>query len=176
MFARLTGTAPCPCCAYAQAESILPFALSRIIGGAHAAERDDAVAAIDPPLSGPLALAGVTVVDPATGDAARDRTVTMNLGRILDVFPRGSREPDPAVATIDARGKWVVPGYNDMHSHVLELAEPAGALALMLAEGVTGFRQMSGSPRLLAKRRRGGRGGGGGGGRRGHPPSRRARS
>ena len=42
-----------------------------------------------------------------------------------------------------------------MHSHVLELADPSGALALMLAEGVTGFRQMSGSPQLLEQRRTG---------------------
>ena len=46
-----------------------------------------------------------------------------------------------------------MPGYNDMHSHALNLGDPSGSLALMLAEGVTGFRQMSGSPALLRKRR-----------------------
>jgi hypothetical protein len=50
-------------------------------------------------------------------------------------------------------GKFVVPGYNDMHSHALNLADPSGSSALMLAEGITGFRQMSGSPALLKKRR-----------------------
>ncbi len=50
-------------------------------------------------------------------------------------------------------GRFIVPGYNDMHSHALNLGNPSGSLALMLAEGVTGFRQMSGSPALLKKRR-----------------------
>jgi imidazolonepropionase-like amidohydrolase len=69
--------------------------------------------------------------------------------------PTGSKPVDPHINAVDAQGKFVVPGYNDMHSHVLELSDPSGSLALMLAEGVTGFRQMSGSPALLAKRRAG---------------------
>ncbi|WP_395396072.1 hypothetical protein WBP07_22340 (plasmid) [Novosphingobium sp. BL-8A] len=52
-------------------------------------------------------------------------------------------------------GQYVVPGSNDMHSHVVELGDPSGSLALMLAEGVTGFRQMSGSPALLTARSKG---------------------
>ena len=82
-------------------------------------------------------------------------TVVTKMGRITAVVPTASKRPANGAEEIDATGHYVVPGYNDMHSHVLELADPSGSLALMLAEGVTGFRQMSGSPALLAKRKAG---------------------
>ena len=40
-----------------------------------------------------------------------------------------------------------------MHVHALGPDDPSHFLALTLAEGVTGFRQMSGSPQLLQQRR-----------------------
>ena len=40
-------------------------------------------------------------------------------------------------------------------SHPLDSPDPAGGLQLMLAEGITGMRQMSGSPELLQRRREG---------------------
>jgi imidazolonepropionase-like amidohydrolase len=69
------------------------------------------------------------------------------------VAPRGSVREDPSTDHVDATGKFIVPGYNDMHSHALNLHDPSASLTLMLAEGVTGFRQMSGSPALLKMRR-----------------------
>ncbi len=99
-----------------------------------------------------LLLAGGTVVNPRDGTAA-NANVLIQGGRIVDLFPGGAAHEDPLTDCIDVSGKFVVPGYNDMHSHVLNLSDPSGSLALMLAEGVTGFRQMSGSPELLAKRR-----------------------
>ena len=97
----------------------------------------------------------LTVVDPRDGSKAPGMTVIVNMGRIIDIVPTTGKTPAPGVQSIDAGGKFAVPGYNDMHSHVLELDDPSGSLALMLAEGVTGFRQMSGSPALLARRRHG---------------------
>jgi len=104
--------------------------------------------------AGTLVIAGATVVDPRTGARQADAAVVMRQGRIVQVGGE-TPAPGPDVAVLDGAGGWLVPGYNDMHTHVLELAEPAGALALMLAEGVTGFRQMSGSTALLAARREG---------------------
>ena len=82
-------------------------------------------------------------------------TIICNLGRTTAVVTTASKRAANGAKLVDAAGQFVVPGYNDMHSHVLELPDPSGSLALMLAEGVTGFRQMSGSPALLAKRRAG---------------------
>ena len=56
---------------------------------------------------------------------------------------------------VDAHGKYVVPGYLDMHVHALMSSDPKGGLTLMLANGITGFRQMSGTPELLAARKAG---------------------
>lgn len=151
----LKGSGPCPCCAYSQAASLLSFwpfqgrrrSASRGASGVHPRA--------EPVLSEELHLDGATVVDPRDGSKAAGMTVITRGGRIIDVVPVGSRQPRPSVQVVDATGKSIVPGYNDMHSHVLELEDPSGGLALMLAEGVTGFRQMSGSPGLLEKRRNG---------------------
>lgn len=157
LMSLLTGTAPwpCPCCAYAHVRSLLPQGL---VGPRAAASATDGRAAAGPVASTApaprLRFDGATVVDTRTGRLMQDVNVLIDAGRITEV----SRRPpaaDPATTALDARGLYLVPGYNDMHSHVLELANPAGSLALMLAEGVTGFRQMSGSPALLARRRAG---------------------
>lgn len=106
-------------------------------------------------LSMRLRIDGVTIVDPRDGSKQTGMSVITNFGRIIEVVPAGQVQDDSDVEIIDATEKFMVPGYNDMHSHVLELADPAGSLALMLTEGVTGFRQMSGSPLLLERRRLG---------------------
>jgi imidazolonepropionase-like amidohydrolase len=84
-----------------------------------------------------------SVVDPRDGSIAADVDVWIRDGRIVQISPRGTAREDPAADRIDVAGRFIVPGYNDMHSHALNLGDPSGSLALMLAEGVTGFRQMS---------------------------------
>ncbi len=152
----LTRAGLCPCCGYAHAQSTLAFSLfgrskapSAGTGSAHV----HAHAA--PEQSPELHFDGVTVVDPRNGGKVSGMTVVTKMGRITAVVPTASKRPANGATEIDATGKYVVPGYNDMHSHVLELQDPSGSLALMLAEGVTGFRQMSGSPALLARRKAG---------------------
>ena len=108
---------------------------------------------VDVPVSGKLRLDGVTVVDPVTGSLAPGMSVLMDRGRIVSVEPTKVTPKDPSIQAIDATGKFVVPGYNNMHSHALTAPNAAGALAIMLAEGTTGFRQMDGSPELLEERR-----------------------
>ncbi len=110
-------------------------------------------ARVQMPLSGRLRLEGGTIVNPHDGSLVEGMDILVSQGRIVALQPAGSAKSDPSAQTIDATGKFVVPGYNDMHSHVLELDNPSGGLALLLAQGVTGFRQMSGSPELLAARR-----------------------
>ncbi|WP_293864170.1 amidohydrolase family protein [Sphingomonas sp. 67-36] len=145
--------APCPCCAYAHAQSALSFSPLSLFRSARARRVGVAAEAARAPAE--LHLTGVTVVDPRDGRKSPGMTVVIRAGRIAALVPDAQQLPANGAQRIDARGKFVVPGYNDMHSHVLELDDPSGSLALMLAEGVTGFRQMSGSPALLAKRRAG---------------------
>lgn len=154
MLMTFMGSAICPCCAYSQTSWSAPrpslFACSAppsARGDRKRAENVDSASSVG------LRIDNATIVDPRDGSMTANMSVLVAMGRIVDVVETAAMRRDPAVQEIDGTGKFIVPGFNDMHSHVLELKDPSGALALMLAEGVTGFRQMSGSPELLQKRR-----------------------
>jgi imidazolonepropionase-like amidohydrolase len=102
-----------------------------------------------------LLLHGVTVVNTRDGSVLSDMDLTLDGGRIKSIESSGSVAPDTSVKVIDAAGKFVVPGFIDMHAHPLSVKDPSGSLELMLASGVTGFRQMNGSTELLKERREG---------------------
>jgi imidazolonepropionase-like amidohydrolase len=104
------------------------------------------------PVAAKLRLDGVTVVDTQTAERTPGMSILMAGGRITAVVPTADAPPDAAVPAIDASGKFVVPGYNDMHVHALTAPNATAVLARLLADGVTGVRQMSGSPELLAAR------------------------
>jgi imidazolonepropionase-like amidohydrolase len=99
-------------------------------------------------------LGNVTVVDTRTGRLSPGMSILIEGGTIVRVAPARSLRANGA-RQVDGRGAFVVPGYNDMHAHPLNPGSPEGGLQLMLANGITGFRQMSGSPELLAARRAG---------------------
>jgi hypothetical protein len=104
------------------------------------------------PVAAKLRLDGVTVVDTQSGALAPGMSILMEAGRITAVLPTVEVSADSAVQAIDATGKFVVPGYNDMHVHAMTAPNAPALLARLLADGVTGVRQMSGSPDLLAAR------------------------
>ncbi len=101
----------------------------------------------------PLVLTNVTIVDTLTGKLSPDTTVTLSGGSIASLERDAPVPADAAV--LDARDKYVVPGFLDMHVHSMQDANPADSLAMLLACGVTGIRQMAGSPELLTRRRQG---------------------
>jgi hypothetical protein len=102
----------------------------------------------------PVVLRGATVVDTRDGSLAPAMDITVADGRIANITPT-TPLPDDQAGVIDATGSYVVPGFLDMHAHPLGPKDPSGALELMLANGITGFRQMAGSAKLLARRRSG---------------------
>lgn len=61
-----------------------------------------------------LVLRGTTVVDTRTGATVPDRDVVVAGDRITAVLPADSAGGHHVV---DARGTWLVPGFNDMHAH-----------------------------------------------------------
>ncbi len=96
---------------------------------------------------------GVTVVDPRDGSLRPGQDVRIAGDQIVSVGPAdGSGQVSPDAQIIDAAGQYLVPGYNDMHAHPFGAGDPSGGLDLMLAYGITGVRQMSGSARMLRDR------------------------
>jgi hypothetical protein len=100
----------------------------------------------------PTRIDGVTIIDPRDGAATPGMSVLMRNGRISTVAPVGTVPVDDGVRVLDGAGRYAVPGYNNMHTHALQADRPALMMATMLAEGVTGMRQMMGSADLLRRR------------------------
>ncbi len=93
-------------------------------------------------LTAGLLIDRVNIVDVRTGSIAKNRAIIIADGRISRIAAARSITAGPAATRIDGRGAFIVPGYNDMHSHNLNAASPQTSLPLMLANGVTGIRQM----------------------------------
>ncbi len=155
----LSAQGGCPCC-FAFGMSAKTGASKRSAFFASAVDARPlgaAVARAAPglPATGLLRLEGGTIVDPEDGSLIEGMDVLVGNGVIVALEKAGEPNRRPDAQRIDATGKFIVPGYNDMHNHALNEANPSGALALMLTQGVTGFRQMSGTPVLLEARRAG---------------------
>ncbi len=103
-------------------------------------------------IGGRLVLRGVTVVDTRSGGLTPNQWVVLAGGRIEAIVPEGTAIEGVA-QTVDATGKFVVPGFCDMHTHVLqEEHSPVDSCTLMLAYGITGIRHLAGSTALLRAR------------------------
>ncbi|AQA05489.1 hypothetical protein BVC93_27440 [Mycobacterium sp. MS1601] len=101
-------------------------------------------------MAAPLRIDHVTVVDPRDGSRRLDVSIRVRDGSITSVVPSGGVEADNGGEwAVDGGGRFVVPGYNNMHTHVLQDHDPEFFLATMLADGTTGMRQMAGSDDLL---------------------------
>jgi imidazolonepropionase-like amidohydrolase len=107
-------------------------------------------AVIDHPAARPplqrvsLAVTNVTVIDPESRRVLPSRTIFIEGDRIVAVLPAAQPSPFAAAQSIDGSGKFVIPGLMDMHFHLF-LPEPtAPSLNLLLANGVTGIREMAG--------------------------------
>jgi imidazolonepropionase-like amidohydrolase len=112
------------------------------------------------------ALTGATVLPMTGGPALPEQTVLVRGGRIV-AMGRAGEIPLDGAETIDARGKFLIPGLADMHVHISASrptageAEPDEAQALrrsreylfmFLCAGVTTVRNMAGIPRHLVLR------------------------
>ncbi len=107
------------------------------------------------PLNQRLVLTGVSIVDPKEGSVKRQQTVWIESGKIQRLTSSEEANDVRDYAVVEARGKFVVPGFLDMHMHCLQDPQPENGLSLMLSYGVTGVRQMAGTSDLLERRREG---------------------
>jgi hypothetical protein len=91
-------------------------------------------------------LTHATVID-GTGAAPRpDATIVLVGDRIVAVGAHGSVPETAGIRVVDLRGKYVLPGLWDSHTHYFDW-EPVFP-PLMLANGVTGTRVMWGFPEM----------------------------
>ena len=93
---------------------------------------------VAPVASGSIALVGATLVDGTGGAAIPNATVVVANGLIVAAGPGASVAIPRAARRVQLRGKTVMPGLWDMHTHVtlMEMAP------LYLAAGVTTVRDM----------------------------------
>ena len=90
-----------------------------------------------------IAITHVSVID---GDAPRprtDQTVVIEGNRIVRVAKSGSVAVPAGARVVDGRGKFLVPGFWDMHVHTA-ISGGRDMMPLYVANGVTGVRDMAG--------------------------------
>ena len=101
-----------------------------------------------------LALTHVTIVDITNKQLQPDQTVVVENGRIASVAPSARSKLPKDAQAIDAHGKFLIPGLWDMHVHIAGVnADPSWSkqvlLPLLLANGITGVRDMGGDLDVL---------------------------
>ena len=95
-------------------------------------------------------ISNVTVINTQDGSENANMAVVIDNGKIVSV----SKVADVKIAgnakLVDATGKFVVPGFLDMHTHASNtLSNPPSDFPVLLANGITGVREASGSPALI---------------------------
>jgi len=99
-----------------------------------------AAAAAPSQIPSPIAIVGVTVIDPEVGAALAGMTVVVRDGRIASAGADAAIPRDATV--IDGRGQFLMPGLWDMHVHIGFARE--SAFPAFVANGVTAVRDLGG--------------------------------
>jgi hypothetical protein len=95
------------------------------------------------PAERPLAFTHVTVIDATGSPAQPDMTVLVTGNRISALGKFGTVAIPSNAQVTDARGRFMIPGLQEMHTHVFIRAKksfPLYTLSLFVANGVTGVR------------------------------------
>lgn len=72
-----------------------------------------------------MILRGVTVVDTRDGSLTPNVDVILDGERIAAITLQQEESGGPSDSIVEAAGKFVVPGFLDMHTHTLEGKDPA---------------------------------------------------
>ena len=100
---------------------------------------------------GTTAITGVSVVPMTRDTVLRDMTIVVRDRRIQALGPSRTTPVPAGARRIEGRGRFVIPGLADMHTHLFAdgpVADSAGAaeLGVILTNGVTAIRLMIGTP------------------------------
>src|SRR5229473_3973956 len=101
-----------------------------------------------------LAITHVTVIDATGAPPQQDLTVLIAEQRIASLGASGSTTIPRGAQVVNASGKFLIPGFADMHVHLTGAGEPTGSrefiIPLLLANGITSVRDMGGAVDRLA--------------------------
>ena len=64
-----------------------------------------------------IVIQGATLINGAGNPAIRNSAIVIDGGKIRDIGPRNEVRVPGNAQTVDARGKWVIPGLIDAHVH-----------------------------------------------------------
>jgi imidazolonepropionase-like amidohydrolase len=110
------------------------------------AQKGDDVLMKSEPLT---AITHVTVIDVKSGTALTDQTVIITGAKITEVGNALKVSVPKDASKVDGQGKYLIPGLWDMHVHMAGItADPHWSqplLGVMLANGITGMRDMGGN-------------------------------
>ena len=101
-------------------------------------------------------LLNANVVNTRDGSVSTGMSIVIDGGKIQQIVPGGTNVTvSGSGQAVDASGKFVVPGYQDMHVHSMDAADLQPTdWPLYIANGVTGVRQMGGSAALIQRARK----------------------
>jgi imidazolonepropionase-like amidohydrolase len=106
-----------------------------------------------------LSLVGGTVINPADGRIIENALLIIDGGKIESIGSGKEKEIPPGSRRIECKGKFIIPGLWDMHVHLAGVtADPKWSkhslLPLLIANGITGVRDMGGNLDALLSWRR----------------------
>jgi imidazolonepropionase-like amidohydrolase len=124
--------------------SATAFVAAAAVAAACAPPREAPVARSDSTMASDsvLVLTNATVIAMDGGAPQENRTIVIRAGRIVSVEPSEGAAIPARSHTVDARGKFVIPGLWDMHVHTSREGRARYFWPLFLAHGVTGVREM----------------------------------
>ncbi len=97
-----------------------------------------------------LAITNVSLIDAKRTPTGSERTVVIVGERIAAIGGTGEVEIPRNARIVEGRGKFLIPGLWDMHTHVLwEPGVRESFLPLLIANGITGIRDMGGTLDVL---------------------------
>jgi hypothetical protein len=107
---------------------------------------------------GTLAVVDVDVIPMTADTVLRGSTVLVRDGRIAELGPTGRVRIPSGAVRINGKGKFLIPGLADMHTHLYSdgLAPDSvgpSEMGVFLANGITAARLMIGTPRQLQLRK-----------------------
>lgn len=104
-------------------------------------------------VSSGIVISNAIIVDTRRGTLTRGQSIVLSDGKIRDITDRPVHIGGNA-QRVDGTGKYVVPGFLDMHNHTLQAVDQQPTYwPLMIANGITGVREMSGSAAAIQRAR-----------------------